>query len=91
MRWQDPENGLIPPLRLHSFARRNPDDPGSGPLGAEQSDIGRTEMEILRVESPRIAVNVSAIQLQQKDFVSMVADVLRNAGEVCGRIATRDH
>ena len=37
-------------------------------------------MEILRIDPPVSAVNVSAIQLQQKDFVSMVADVLRNAG-----------
>ena len=82
MRWQDPENGLIPPLSFIPLLEetRMILEAGRWALGKAISDAQKWKS--LGLNPPVIAVNVSAIQLQQKDFVSMVADVLRNAGEV---------
>ncbi|SHM28037.1 diguanylate cyclase (GGDEF) domain-containing protein [Nitrosospira sp. Nsp11] len=82
MRWEDPENGLIPPLNFIPLLEetRMILEAGRWALGKAISDAQKWKS--LGLNPPVIAVNVSAIQLQQKDFVSMVADVLRNAGEV---------
>ena len=75
IRWNDPETGIVPPMRFI-------------PLLEETGlilDVGRwaihKALEHHRgwleqgLRPPRIAVNVSSIQLRQKDFV----DVVRNA------------
>ena len=85
IRWQDPESGLVPPMQFI-------------PLIEETGlilQVGRWVMQeavrtvaALRAKgfSPlRIAVNVSPIQLRQKDFVRSVAEVIAAAdGEAHG-------
>jgi diguanylate cyclase (GGDEF)-like protein len=82
MRWQDPENGLVPPLRFIPLLEetRMILDAGRWALGKAISDFKK--WQALGLNPPKIAVNVSPIQLRQKDFVSMVANALHHAGNV---------
>ena len=82
MRWKDPENGLVPPLSFIPLLEetRMILDAGRWALGKAISDSAK--WQALGLNPPKIAVNVSPIQLRQKDFVSMVAGVLNNAGNV---------
>ncbi len=76
IRWNDPETGLVPPMRFI-------------PLLEETGmilDVGRwailKALEDYRnwhargLKPPRIAVNVSPIQLRQKNFVNVVRDAI---------------
>jgi EAL domain-containing protein (putative c-di-GMP-specific phosphodiesterase class I) len=82
MRWQDPENGLVPPLSFIPLLEetRMILDAGRWALGKAISDFKK--WQALGLNPPKIAVNVSPIQLRQKDFVSMVANALHHAGNV---------
>jgi diguanylate cyclase (GGDEF)-like protein len=82
MRWQDPENGLVPPLSFIPLLEetRMILDAGRWALGKAISDFKK--WQALGLNPPKIAVNVSPIQLRQKDFVSMVASALHHAGNV---------
>jgi diguanylate cyclase (GGDEF)-like protein len=82
MRWQDPENGLVPPLSFIPLLEetRMILDAGRWALGKAISDFKK--WQALGLNPPKIAVNVSPIQLRQKDFVSMVASALHQAGNV---------
>jgi diguanylate cyclase (GGDEF)-like protein/PAS domain S-box-containing protein len=76
IRWNDPEHGLVPPVRFI-------------PLLEETGlilDVGRWALERALADwrrraatgraTPRVAVNVSAIQLRRVDFVDVVARAL---------------
>lgn len=82
MRWRDPENGLVPPLSFIPLLEetRMILDAGRWALGKAISDFKKWQS--LGLNPPKIAVNVSPIQLRQKDFVSMVASALHHAGNV---------
>ena len=80
LRWNDPEVGLVPPLKFISLLEETGMilEVGRWALAKAVSDSRTWQANGL--QSPRIAVNVSPIQLRQKDFVSMVAHVI-NGGE----------
>lgn len=69
IRWQDPETGLVPPMKFISLL----EDTGLiVPVGAwAMQEAVRTAAALRAKGLPpvRIAVNVSPIQLRQKDFV----------------------
>ena len=75
IRWNDPELGSVPPSSS-SAAGRDRHDPAAGrwALGKAVDDIHRWQALGLKV--PRTSVNVSALQLRQKDFVDSVLDAL---------------
>ena len=81
IRWNDPDTGLVPPakfiplleetgliLEVGTWAMRR---------ALEDARGWRTE----GVAPPRVAVNVSALQLQQANFVDSVQQVVRAYGE----------
>jgi len=80
LRWNDPETGLVPPMQFIPLLEETGMilEAGRWALAKAMSDSRAWQANGLRV--PRIAVNVSPIQLQQKDFVSMVASVISGAG-----------
>lgn len=82
LRWQDPEEGLVPPLSFIPVLEetRMILEAGRWALGKAIED-GK-KWRNAGFHPPKIAVNVSPIQLRQKDFVDMVARVLDNAGDV---------
>lgn len=82
MRWKDPDNGLVPPLSFIPLLEetRMILEAGRWALDKAISDCKR--WQAMGLNPPKVAVNVSPIQLRQKDFVSMVASVINGAKNV---------
>ncbi|SFN98530.1 EAL domain-containing protein [Nitrosospira briensis] len=82
MRWHDPEIGLIPPLSFIPLLEetRMILEAGQWALSKAISDCAK--WQAMGLNPPKMAVNVSPVQLRQKDFVSMVASVLNTAENV---------
>ena len=80
IRWQDPELGAVPPAKFVSLMEET-----GMILVAGRWALARAVEDILRwqamgLEVPRTAVNVSAIQLRQKDFVDSVLEAIAGFG-----------
>jgi EAL domain-containing protein (putative c-di-GMP-specific phosphodiesterase class I) len=84
IRWHDPELGLVPPAKFIPLMEETGliVEVGAWALHKAASDYRAWRTQGL--DAPRIAVNVSAIQLQRKDFVSNVEAALRSDGAVAG-------
>jgi diguanylate cyclase (GGDEF)-like protein len=82
MRWKDPDNGLVPPLAFIPLLEetRMILEAGSWALSRAISDSAR--WRAMGLNPPKVAVNVSPVQLRQKNFVSMVAGVIDAAGSI---------
>jgi diguanylate cyclase (GGDEF)-like protein/PAS domain S-box-containing protein len=76
IRWQDPETGLVPPGQFIPLLEETGMilEVGLWAIRKALSDHGR--WRAAGVRAPRVAVNVSAIQLQQKDFVDIVTSII---------------
>src|SRR4051794_2459720 len=80
IRWQDPELGAVPPAKFVSLMEET-----GMILVAGRWALRRAVEDILRWQSlglsvPRTSVNVSAIQLRQKDFVDSVLEAIAGFG-----------
>jgi diguanylate cyclase (GGDEF)-like protein len=85
MRWNDPDTGLlVPPLKLISILEETGLILEAGRWALEQAIADSARWKGKRLQVPRIAVNVSAIQLRQKDFVATVESALRGAKDIDG-------
>lgn len=80
IRWQDPQAGLVSPGAFIPLLEETGLilEAGSWALGQAMRDQRDWTARGLAV--PRVAVNVSAIQLQQKDFVETVLRIVEDAG-----------
>jgi len=70
IRWRDPEVGLVPP---GTFIPLLEETELILPVGAwvlERAARQHVEWQVLGVDVPRIAVNVSALQLAQREFIA---------------------
>jgi diguanylate cyclase (GGDEF)-like protein len=76
IRWNDPELGVVPPAKFVSLMEETGLILAAGrwALGKAVQDIRAWQARGLTV--PRTAVNVSALQLRQKDFVDSVVQAL---------------
>jgi diguanylate cyclase (GGDEF)-like protein len=76
IRWHDPELGLVPPSKFVSLMEETGLIVAAGrwALSRAVQDIRGWQASGLQV--PRTAVNVSALQLRQKDFVDSVVQAL---------------
>lgn len=84
IRWRDPERGIVPPAQFVGMLEE------TGLI----LDVGRRVMsEAVNlhqhwrkqgIPAPRIAVNISALQLRHKDFVADVQEALRGTGDNVG-------
>jgi diguanylate cyclase (GGDEF)-like protein len=76
IRWNDPELGSVPPSKFVGLLEETGMILAAGrwALGKAVDDIHRWQALGLKV--PRTSVNVSALQLRQKDFVDSVLDAL---------------
>jgi diguanylate cyclase (GGDEF)-like protein/PAS domain S-box-containing protein len=79
IRWQDPEAGLVPPDQFIPLLEETGMilEVGLWAIRKALSDYCRWRSAGVR--APRIAVNVSAIQLQRKDFVSDVKSLINES------------
>ena len=80
LRWNDPETGLVPPARFIPLLEETGMILEAGRWALTQAVSDSRAWQAKGLRSPRIAVNVSPIQLQQKDFVSTVERVISGAG-----------
>jgi diguanylate cyclase (GGDEF)-like protein len=80
IRWQDPELGAVPPAKFVTIMEET-----GMILVAGRWALARAVEDILRwqamgLEVPRTSVNVSAIQVRQKDFVDSVLEAVARFG-----------
>jgi len=80
IRWQDPELGAVPPAKFVTLMEETGMIlvVGRWALKRAVEDIRRWQS--LGLSVPRTSVNVSAIQLRQKDFVDSVLDAISAFG-----------
>jgi len=76
IRWQDPESGLVPPGHFIPLLEETGliIEVGEWALGQALADY--RDWVARGYNAPRIAVNVSLIQLRRSDFVDMVGNVI---------------
>jgi len=85
MRWNDPETGvLVPPIKFIPILEETGLILDAGRWALEQAIADSARWKGKRLPVPRIAVNVSAIQLRQKEFVATMESALRGAKDVDG-------
>jgi len=80
IRWQDPETGLVPPVKFIPILEETGMilEVGQWAIRKALEDSRRWRMK--DGSPPRIAVNVSPIQLQQRNFVEAVRRSVEEAG-----------
>ncbi len=80
IRWHDPELGAVPPAKFVALMEETGMilPAGRWALGRAVADMRR--WQALGLDVPRTSVNVSAIQLRQKDFVDTVFQAVAGFG-----------
>lgn len=76
IRWRDPEGGLVPPGRFIPVLEETGLILAAGQWVIEEAVATYRDWRRRGLAAPRIAVNVSALQLRAKDFVDWARDAL---------------
>jgi len=84
IRWQSPELGLVAPAKFIPLLEETGLICEVGAWVLRQASSDRSRWRELHSTAPRVAVNVSTIQLRRDDFVRMITDVVRTAGDEPG-------
>jgi diguanylate cyclase (GGDEF)-like protein/PAS domain S-box-containing protein len=84
MRWQNPELGLIPPNKFIPIMEENGLIVEAGAWALRRACLDRARWRELGLRAPRVAVNVSAMQLRHEEFVPMITRILQSAGSEAG-------
>jgi diguanylate cyclase (GGDEF)-like protein len=84
MRWQSPDLGLVPPLRFISVLEETGMILEAGAWALRRAVLDHRDWLRQNLMAPRVAVNVSAIQLRQPDFIDVFRDVLRQGAKQPG-------
>jgi diguanylate cyclase (GGDEF)-like protein/PAS domain S-box-containing protein len=84
MRWNDPETGLVPPWQFIPLLEETGMIVEAGDWALVKAMADYRELQNNNLSPPRIAVNVSQVQLQREDFVSSIERVLNDAGGMPG-------
>jgi diguanylate cyclase (GGDEF)-like protein len=72
IRWQSPELGLVPPMKFIPFLEESGLILPVGAWALKQAARDHRAWAAAGLAAPRIAVNVSALQLRQRDFVNIL-------------------
>ena len=80
IRWQSPEMGLVPPAEFIPLMEETGMIAEVGAWALRQACLERSRWLKRGLSAPRVAVNVSTIQLRKKDFVATVGQILQFAG-----------
>lgn len=80
IRWQSPDNGLVPPAQFIPLMEETGLILQVGAWALSQAARDYRDWVDRGLSAPRIAVNVSAIQLRQRDFVQVVKDAISKDG-----------
>jgi EAL domain-containing protein (putative c-di-GMP-specific phosphodiesterase class I) len=76
IRWNDPETGLVPPMRFIPLLEETGMILDAGRWAILKALEDHRNWRARGLNPPRIAVNVSPIQLRQKNFVNVVRDAI---------------
>ena len=80
IRWQSPECGLVPPMQFIPLLEETGLILEVGSWALRQAAADYREWVDRKLAAPRIAVNISAVQLRQPDFVSVVTAAISREG-----------
>jgi EAL domain-containing protein (putative c-di-GMP-specific phosphodiesterase class I) len=80
IRWQSPELGLVPPIKFIPLLEETGLICEVGAWVLRRASLDRSRWLAMNVKAPRIAVNVSTMQLRREDFVEMISGVVKSAG-----------
>jgi EAL domain-containing protein (putative c-di-GMP-specific phosphodiesterase class I) len=81
IRWQEPGKGLVPPGRFIPVLEETGLIAEVGRWAVEQTFADLRSWAKAGIKVPRVAVNVSAIQLQRKDFVEVLIEEIERGGD----------
>jgi len=82
IRWQDPKEGLVPPGRFIPMLEETGLIVEVGEWALEEAARMRERLHARGLDCPRIAVNISQVQMRRPDFPrEVVAAVRRGAGD----------
>jgi diguanylate cyclase (GGDEF)-like protein/PAS domain S-box-containing protein len=76
IRWNDPETGLVPPMRFIPLLEETGMILDAGRWAIRKVLEDYREWRARGLQPPHIAVNVSSVQLSQKNFVDVVRDAI---------------
>src|SRR6202163_2755595 len=77
MRWQSPDLGLVPPIRFIPILEETGMILDVGAWALRRAVLDHQQWLEQGLVAPRVAVNVSAIQMRHRDFVEIVRDAVR--------------
>jgi diguanylate cyclase (GGDEF)-like protein/PAS domain S-box-containing protein len=85
LRWNSPERGLVPPIEFITALEDSGLIIEVGRWIIEKAVAQHALWRAKNPQAPRIAVNISQIQLAQNNFVTMIEEIVRKNGhEACG-------
>jgi diguanylate cyclase (GGDEF)-like protein/PAS domain S-box-containing protein len=84
IRWQSPDLGLVAPGRFISILEQSGLIVGVGEWALRQACRDRFRWRALGASAPRVAVNVSTVQLKRQDFVASITKILAPLGDDAG-------
>jgi diguanylate cyclase (GGDEF)-like protein/PAS domain S-box-containing protein len=76
LRWQDPDNGLVAPFKFIPLLEETGLILEVGSWAIKRAALDHKAWVEAGLQAPRVAVNVSAIQLRQRSFVQSVEDAI---------------
>jgi len=76
LRWQNPELGLVPPLKFIRLLEETGLILQVGSWVLRRAALDHKSWAMQGRKAPRVAVNVSAIQLRQRNFVRLVEEAI---------------
>jgi len=86
IRWQDPDSGMVPPGRFIPILEETGLIEAVGRWVLAQALEDTQTWQARGLAAPRIAVNVSAVQLRSKHFDDIVIDAVTNSGDAPERL-----
>ncbi len=84
LRWQSPELGLVPPLQFIRLLEETGLILQVGSWALRRAALDHLSWTTRGLKAPRVAVNVSAIQLRQRNFVRLVQDAIVDGAAPAG-------
>jgi PAS domain S-box-containing protein/diguanylate cyclase (GGDEF)-like protein len=81
IRWQRPERGLVPPGQFIPLLEETGLILQVGAWALQRAVCDHAQLHERGVPAPRIAVNVSALQLRQRDFVDVVKEAIAHGAD----------
>ena len=84
LRWQSPDLGLVPPLKFISILEQTGMIVDVGAWALRRAVLDHRDWLRQNLVAPRVAVNVSSIQLRHRDFVELVKRTLAEGAKEPG-------